>query len=48
MSEYLIRETKRLAEKPTTEEMRRRLVERTAAKPRVSPARAVRAERERR
>ena len=48
LSEYLIREARRLAERPTPEELRRRLAERSAVKPRISPAQAVRAERERR
>ena len=48
LSEYLIREARRLAERPTPEELRRRLAERTAVKPRIGPAQAVRAERERR
>ncbi len=48
MSEYLIREARRLAEMPTPHELRRRLAERSAVKLRVSPAQAVRAERERR
>ena len=48
LSEYLIREARRLAERPTPEELRRRLSERTAVKPRIGPAQAVRAERERR
>lgn len=48
LSEYLIREARRLAERPTVDELRRRLAGRTAVRPRVSPARAVRAERERR
>jgi antitoxin FitA len=48
LSEYLIREARRLAERPTLEELRRRLAERSAVKTRISPAQAVRAERERR
>lgn len=48
LSEYLIREARRLAERPTPEELRRRLAERTVVAPRLSPAQAVRAERERR
>jgi antitoxin FitA len=48
LSEYLIREARRLAERPTLEDVRRRIAERTAVKPRTSPAKAVRAERERR
>jgi len=48
LSEYLIREARRAAERLTPEELRRRLAERTPVKPRISPAQAVRAERERR
>jgi len=48
LSEYLIREARRLAERPTLDELRVRLAERRAVKSRVSPAQAVRAERERR
>ncbi|RPI09052.1 MAG: hypothetical protein EHM71_06960 [Zetaproteobacteria bacterium] len=48
LSEYLIREARRLAERPTADELRSRLAERAAVQPRISPAKAVRAERERR
>jgi antitoxin FitA len=48
LSDYLIREARRLAEKPTPEELRRRLAERTAVKLPIGPAQAVRAERGRR
>jgi plasmid stability protein len=46
LSEYLIREARRLAEQPTLDELRARLAERAAVKTRISPAQAVRAERE--
>ena len=48
LSEYLIREVAWMAERPTLAELRDRLARRTPVVPRVSPARAVRAERERR
>jgi hypothetical protein len=48
LSDYLIREARKLAERPIPDELRRRLAERTAVTPRISPAQAVRAERERR
>jgi plasmid stability protein len=48
LSEYLIREARRAAERPTPEELRRRLAERTSVKVRIGPAQAIRAERERR
>ncbi len=48
LSEYLIREARRAAERLTPEELRRRLAERTPVKHRISPAQAIRAERERR
>jgi plasmid stability protein len=48
LSDYLIREARRLAEKPTPGELRRRLAERSVVKLRIGPAQAVRAERERR
>ncbi len=48
LSEYLIREARQAAERPTPEELRRRLAQRRPVKPRVSPARAVRTERGRR
>jgi plasmid stability protein len=46
LSEFLLREVRRLAERPTLAELRDRLAQRTAVSPRVSPARAVRAERD--
>ena len=45
LSEFLLREVRRLAERPTLAELRERLAQRTAVSPRVSPARAVRAQR---
>ena len=46
LSDFLIREVRRIAQRPTSEEIRRRLTSRPSVTPRVSPARAVRAERE--
>jgi hypothetical protein len=48
LSDYLLREVQRAAERPTPAELRQRLAQRPPAVPRVSPARAIRAERERR
>lgn len=48
LSDYLLREVQRVAERPTLAELRQRLAQRPPAVPRVSPARAIRAERERR
>ena len=48
LSDYLLQEIRRVAERPSPEELRRRLHERPAAHPSVPPARAVRAERDRR
>ncbi len=45
LSDYLIEEVRRLAERPTVAELRTRLARRTPVIPRVSPAKAVRAER---
>ena len=47
LSDYLLQEVERLAERPTLNDLRRRLSEREPVKPRVPPARAVRVERER-
>jgi plasmid stability protein len=47
LSDYLLREVRRLAERPTVEELRRRLAQRERVATRVAPARAVRAERDR-
>ncbi len=46
LSDYLLREIRRVAERPSVEELRARLRERPTARPSVSPARAVRAERD--
>lgn len=48
LSDYLRREAERSAERPTLAELRQRLAQRAPVEPRVSPAEAVRAERERR
>jgi plasmid stability protein len=48
LSEYLLQEVRRVAERPTVAELRHRLAQRAAVVTRISPARAVRAERERR
>jgi plasmid stability protein len=48
LSDYLLREMRRLVERPAAGELRARLRGRAPIRPRVSPARAVRAERERR
>jgi len=47
LSDYLLQEIKRLAERPTLNDLRRRLGHREPVTPRISPAKAVRAERER-
>jgi len=46
LSDYLLREVRRAVERPTLEELRQRLNERGAVRPRPTPAAAVRAERE--
>ncbi len=46
LSDYLIAEARRAAEKPTVAELRERLARRAAVNPRVSLADAVRRERE--
>ncbi len=48
VSEYMLRELRRSLERPTREELLRRLATRPPARPRPGPADAVRAERERR
>jgi hypothetical protein len=48
LSDYLLQEVRRLAERPTLAELRRRLAQRAPVATRVPAARAVRAERERR
>jgi plasmid stability protein len=45
LSEYLLREVQRAAERPTPVELRQRLAQRAPVSPRIPPARAVRAER---
>jgi len=47
LSDYLVQEVRRVAERPTLTELRQRLAQRTLVAPRVPPAKAVRAERER-
>ncbi len=46
LSDYLLAEVERSAERPTLREIKERLRRRTPVRPRVSPAEAVRAERE--
>ena len=46
LSEYLIREVRKLAERPTVEEMRARLAAREPASLRADPTAALRAERD--
>ncbi len=48
LSDYLIRELRKSAERPSAEELRRRLESRRPVETSVSPARAVREERDRR
>ena len=48
LSDYLLAEVQRVAERPTVAELRRRLARRASVNPRTTPARAVRAEREQR
>lgn len=48
LSDYLLREIREVAERPTIAELRARLAERTPVHPRVVPAKAVRRERDRR
>jgi plasmid stability protein len=48
LSDYLLLEVQRVAERPTVAELRERLARRTPVSPRTTPARAVRAEREQR
>ena len=48
LSEYLLGELRRLAERPTREEMIERLQRRRPVKTLVSPTKAIRAERDRR
>jgi plasmid stability protein len=46
LSDYLLHEIRRVAERPSLAELRARLEQRSAAAPSVPPARAVRAERD--
>ena len=46
LSDYLLHEIRRMAERPSVEELRARLQGRSAATPAMSPVRAVRAERD--
>ena len=46
LSDYLLHEIRRVAERPSMEELRARLEQRSAISPSVPPARAVRAERD--
>lgn len=46
LSDYLLQEVGRIAERPAVVELRRRLSRRRRVVPRVSPAKAVRAERD--
>lgn len=48
MSEYLLQELRRSLERPTREDLLRRLAKRAPVRPRPAPADAVRAERNRR
>jgi hypothetical protein len=48
LSDYLLREIERVAERPTLAELQERLRGRAAVVPRVPPGRAVRAERDQR
>ena len=47
LSDYLLQEVERFAERPTLNDLRRRLAQRESVTPRIPPAKAVRAERER-
>ena len=47
LSDYLLNEIRRVAERPTLDELRARLDRRTRVAPSVAPAEAIRAERER-
>jgi plasmid stability protein len=46
LSDYLLGEIREVAERPTVEELRNRLESRSGVTPSISPAHAVRAERE--
>jgi antitoxin FitA len=47
LSDYLLREIRQVAERPTLDELRARLERRAEMTPSVAPAQAVRAERDR-
>jgi plasmid stability protein len=47
LSDYLLREMREVASRPTVEELRARLANRTAVVPPIPPAEAIRAERDR-
>ncbi len=47
LSDYLLQEVERFAERPTLNDLRRRLAQRESVTPRIPPAKAVRAERKR-
>ncbi|MGH7277861.1 MAG: hypothetical protein ACREJG_04160 [Candidatus Rokuibacteriota bacterium] len=47
LSDYLLREVRRIAERPTLDDLKHRLAGRVPVVTRVTPARAVRAERTR-
>ena len=47
LSDYLLQEVAQIAERPTVNDLRRRLESRASVRPHVPPAKAVRAERER-
>jgi plasmid stability protein len=47
LSDYLLQEVERIAERPTLNDLRRRLASRESVALRIPPAKAVRAERER-
>ncbi len=48
LSDYLVEEVRKVAERPTLAELRARLHQRPTVKPKVPPAKAVREERDRR
>jgi plasmid stability protein len=48
LSDYLLNEIRQVAERPTLEELRARLEQRSPVNPSVAPAEAIRAERDRR
>jgi len=48
LSDYLLQEVRRVAERPTVAEMMTRLAQRAPVNPPIPPAKAIRAERDRR